>query len=366
MVYLIVFTVFVFLFYIEEKVRAIAIVRIPILLMALSLPSIWAGCRDLTVGVDVLVYMQPQFLVAQSCTYSFFLEKYPYLEPLYGLLVYLSASYSNNIFWLFFFQQFIILFLVYFSYSQLKKHFPSYAVFIVYFLLFFHYSLCYVRQMLALSFCLVSFSFLLRRRVIKSLVAFLPAIGFHSTAFVYLAVYPIFYLANKQAVRTIRLFMIIGICIPILLIFYMEDILIFFVSQHVLPAKFSLHALDLVIGVKNFPHATFIYCFFMFIILQYSCRKNYNNEQYLLFKCLLFLCAILCPLGYFVHTIAARCILYFLFLSIIFLPMIVYKKKDINLFVLVVCFLLFYWYKDVVIGNVGGCFPYTSVILGIK
>jgi hypothetical protein len=364
-----VFTLSVFLFYLAEKIQSIRIVHTLLLLVALSLPSILAGCRDLTIGVDVRVYAEPLFQAARYYNaYSLFSDEYKDIEPLYKLLVYLSASYSNKIAWLLFLQQFIIMSAVYYSCYQLKDIAPSYIFFVIYFLSFFNLGLNMMRQMLALSFCLISFSFLLKHKFTNSLLAFLPAMGFHSTAFIYLIVYPVFYLANKQAVHAIRLFGVIGLCIPVLLVFYIDDILTFLILQNILSAKFFHYNIGMG-GGGSFGYTVLATCVLAFIVMQYSCIKNLNRKQYILFNCLLFICAILYPLGFFIHNQLVRCVFYFMFLSTVFFPIILYDNKKIcvplKFFVLVIVFLLFCWYKNTVVDNEGMTIPYTSEILGI-
>jgi hypothetical protein len=370
LIYLVVFTFSIFLFYLAEKVQSIRIVHIPLLLMTLFLPSILAGYRDLTIGVDVLVYVEPLFRAARSyTTYSLFSDDYAGCEPLYKLLVYISASFSNKIAWLLFFQEFIIVYSVYYSYRQFKNTIPSYIFFIVYFLLFFHHSFNIMRQMLAMSFCLISFSFLLKHKLIKSFVAFLPALGFHSTAFIYLVVYPIFYFANKKSIRVIKIFMVVGICIPILLALYIDNILIFLVSQNILSVKFIGYSTGLGLA-RNFGYTLLTNCVLLGFSVRYSHMKIHNMEQYLLVIFIIFTCLILCPLGFFIHGLFSRCIFYFFFLFIIFIPMSLYKDKriciPINLYILLVSFLLFCWYKNTVFDNECRTIPYTSTILGIQ
>jgi hypothetical protein len=370
LIYLVVFTFSIFLFYLAEKVQSIRIVHILLLLMALFLPSILAGCRDLTIGVDVLVYVDPLFRTARYYnTYSLFSDNCGDCEPLYKLLVYISALFSNKISLLLFLQQFIMISAVYYSYSQFKNTAPSYIFFIVYFLLFFHHGFNMMRQMLAMSFCLISFSFLLKHKLIKSFIAFLPAIGFHSTAFTYLVIYPIFYFANKKAFRVIKIFLFTGICIPILLTLYIDDILIFMVSQNILSPKFLSHSTGLGLE-RHFGYTILTNCVLLFCSIRYSHMKNYNMEQYLLFTFILFICLISSPLGFFIHGIFLRCIFYFFFLFIILIPMALYNDKriciPINLYILLMSFLLFCWYKNTVFDNECRTIPYTSTILGIQ
>jgi hypothetical protein len=373
MIYLITSVFSTLFFFLADKalLSKLKVTHIFFVLIALLFPSILAGCRDLTVGTDTLLYMVPYFQDARYCgTYSFFLERHPQLEPLYGLLVYVIASCTDNVAWFLFFQQFIVILLVYISAYKLRKNVPIWFPMAIYFLVFFHLGMNIIRQMLALSFCLISFVYLLKRNCLKSFILYLPALGFHSTAFIYLLVYPIYYLAKKRAVSVLWFYVGIGLVIFIISLMYMEDFILFFISQEILPPKMSGYTVRMNLSqYKKFSASEFIYYLIAIIIIQYSHKKNKNEvELFLIFKHLLLLCVILSPLGWFVESTANRCLYYFSFLSIVFLPSMLYntRKQCISyvLSVTLVSFLLFFWFHVVVLGG-NSYFPYTSKILSI-
>jgi hypothetical protein len=371
MIYLLVFSCSLFIFYLAEKTQSIKIIHSPLVAIALLLPSILAGCRDLTIGIDILVYMEPCFRIAKSCyTYSSFHEQTMEIELLYGFLVYIVASCVDNIAWLLFLQQFIIIFLVYFSAYQLREYVPIWVFMFVYFFGFFYIGLCQVRQILALSFCLASFAFLLNQKFLKSFIWFLPSLGLHGSASIYLIVYLVFYLINEHTTRIVLLFMTIGMAILALLVVNMENITTFFLLDQVISSDFKYINYVYLIKGQNFIYTTrLVYYIFMFILSQYI-EYIYNIKLCVLSKCLLLICIILTILGYFtIGFVIERCIYYFSFLSIIFLPIVLYKKRmclHCGLFLLFLCFLLSYWYKTVVVEGAMGTYPYSSTILGIN
>jgi hypothetical protein len=336
------------------------------LLLGCLLPSILAGCRDLTVGVDTLVYMEPTFNLALSCDSFVSLCEKSYFKPLYLFLVYTISCCTNNVAWLLFFQQLIIMFLIYCSAYKLRHYIPICFSIFVYFFAFFHESLNTVRQTLAQSFCLLSFAYLLRNQLLKSFLLFLPALGFHTTAFIYLVVYPIFYFTNERRVHILRICWVLGILTVIFIMFNIENVIDFFISLNLLENRFVVYIMD---NRRDFRQTIFIYCCLMFLILQYTCKKNKvdNVRSRVLFKSLLLICIALSPIGFFVSIYSIRCIFYFLFLSIVFLPMILYDTNrrylSGKLLIVVLFFLFFYWYQTIIIG--GMIYPYTSKILNI-
>jgi hypothetical protein len=225
------------------------------------------------------------------------------------------------------------------------------------------------RQTLAMSFCLLSFVYLLKRQVLKSFLLFLPAWGFHHTAIIYLIVYPIFHLANKEAVRVIRIVEIIGIIATVSIMFNLEDLLSFVTSQKILPDKFLRYASSSVIKESSFHFTNFAYCIFLFWILQCVHRKTKDNLKLSLFiECLLMVCIALSPIT-LISADSRRCTYYFLFLSIVFLPLLFYDRKITDPFskvsFIVVIGLSLFWFHEVIQKGSGEIFPYTSKILGI-
>jgi hypothetical protein len=222
--------------------------------------------------------------------------------------------------------------------------------------------------MIALSLCLFSFTCLLNRRFLKSFILYLPAIGFHSTAFIYFIIYPIFYLTNKHTVHTIRYCIALGIIIYGLIIPYTEDILIFLISWEIVPDSFVGYIIYTVQG-QDFSSSDLIYYIIIFVSLQYARKKSYNTEQFILFRCIILTCIMLTPLAVLISSAAKRCTLYFSFLSIVFFPMVLYRNKKVclsyTLLTIVIFFLFSFGYKTFIVDKVGNI-TYTSKILGIN
>jgi hypothetical protein len=348
------------------------IISIFFLLVALLLPSIIAGCRDLSIGTDTSGYVERHFDAAQSsATYMLFLSEYTdsrsWLEPLYGLLTYVVASHTTNIAWFLFSIQFIIVSLVYLSASKLRNYAPVCFSMFIYFMFFFNESLNLARQYMAQSFCLLSFTFLLERKILKSFFVFLPALGFHITAFIYLAVYPIFYFTNRNSVRIIRIYKILGLLASVIILTCLEYIIDFIVSNGMIGSKFYQYVSG---DDASFPVAIFTCSMVLFMILHYANRWEIDKiKYYFFFEYITLLCILLSPIG-MINVTAIRCIDYFLFLSIVFLPMLLYNYQNIrisykNIFPFIICFMLFYWYMTFGVANIARTIPYTSKMLGI-
>jgi hypothetical protein len=168
---------------------------------------------------------------------------------------------------------------------------------------------------------------------------------------------------------------IAGIAGSLSLLIYLDQLIPFLTSQGMIDVKFIRYAPSMVdSGKAGLPISTLFYCSFLFLILHYVRKAEWNEKGFYLFlEWLLLLTMALLPVslvgdgGTF-----RRGMFYFLFLSIIFLPMLLYDNKKIcrfpKIFIsVIIVFLLLYCSKAAnVISNGSGSFPYHSEILGIK
>jgi hypothetical protein len=375
MIYIITFFFSILSFYIAEKCLLIRkkIAYCFFLLIAILIPSILAGCRNLEIGVDVLVYVKDLYDLAHSCT-SFALFQQSLVDPvehLYLLFTYIVASYTNNVAWLLFFIQFLIISLVYISAFKFKQHIPIWFCMLIYFFLFYGTSLNATRQTMAQAFCLLSFSFLLNRKFLKSFLVFLPALGFHVTALIYLLQYPLFFFTiSSYSISKKRMIEIALIFIASIIVIYLDTIINLLVSYRILGDKFIKYTTDDRWG-SSFPIALFTYSL-VFLMLFLCSPKQERTEiaYYYYFRYILLSCVIFSFSGY-ISTLAVRGVYYFSFLFILILPMLLFDCRKIRkpfkkMFPLILCFFLFYWFMTIMVANLSGTYPYTSKILGIN
>jgi hypothetical protein len=343
-------------------------------LVALLFPCVLAGCRDISIGSDTGGYVEICFSTALSCStfQQFQAMLFAEFEPLYNLLTYTVASLTPDIAWLLFTIQFIIILLIWLSANKLRNHAPVWFFMFLYFLIFYGISLNMTRQMLAMAFCLYSFAFLTERKFLKSILAFLPALGFHSTAFIYLILYLAFYFFVYKApsVRKVRLYEIIAILGGIILVAYLGNIIKGFISLGMLTDKFSAYATNDVWGASIPVSKLTLGLVCSAIFLCVPKREKHRIGNYYYYEFILWMIVIFCFSG-LISTFAVRGGDYFSFLLIIILPMTLYDGRKIRnpykkTFPFIIMFFLFYWYMTIVIANLSETYPYTSKILGIN
>ena len=163
-------------------------------IIAILIPSILSGARALTIGVDVKVYVEPTFQRALYVNSIFeFLQIFD-LEPLYLVLTYVVAKFTNNIHWLLFVIQLIIITLIYIASYKNKEYSPMWLSMCVYFLTFYNTTYNLTRQALAVAFIIFSISYMREKKYLKSFFIFCVAMMFHTTALFSRLIYVIIFI----------------------------------------------------------------------------------------------------------------------------------------------------------------------------
>ena len=126
-----------------------------LILIALLMPAFVAGARDIGVGTDTLVYGEKYFkIVCEQGIQALLL--YTDCEIGYGLFIYIISLFTHNIFWQFFWIEFVIVLLIWMSiYNYLEEKYRALAM-LIYYLLFFPFSLNIMRQSIAMAIILFS------------------------------------------------------------------------------------------------------------------------------------------------------------------------------------------------------------------
>ena len=214
--YLICFIVYSILIYVSGKVKY-KLVRKLIICIALIIPCILAGCRDLTIGTDVQIYLNPMHIKAQFAnSFNEFLtlnvsgNRFVYKYELgFTLLVYLISNIFKDIHVLMFVIEALIIFPIYFGCKKIEplKN-KIWLCMFVYYCLFFNYGLNAMREFMGLSFAFYAIcSYIskerngLRNYIIFSLIAFF----LHKSTVLSVVIVLIYKLLNNSKVSTKRL-----------------------------------------------------------------------------------------------------------------------------------------------------------------
>ncbi len=370
-IYLVVFYISIVSTYIAEKIK-----KKPYFMffsaIAILIPSILAGTRGERVGTDINYYAKYCFdLAIVSENINGFLSNNSLdIENGYLLFTYLISIFTDNFQIFLFITQLIINSCVYFFIYSNKEKVPMYFSMSIFLLFFYNISLNIMRQSLALSIFLCSLIFINKRKYIKTIIAFLISLTFHSSVVLALPVYFLLLIAtsSKMPKKTKITFFLIIILVVVVFSFTFQYI-IYFLSNDlkIIPQKYNDYLYNDYYDGANYDFDVFILIYKMFwcIIAIIAFMRNTDKEKnddlaYCICLIIDFIIFILSAkitninrVGYY-YAIPAM-------LTSIPTIKVLFKKDNFNqmcLFVIVLMLLLSYWYVAYVHFNMNETYPY--------
>ena len=330
-------------------------------ILAILFPSLLAGFRDDTVGHDVLAYVTPCFNNILEINDWELLVPYIILSDLevfYIIFNFIITRFTDDIFWLYFAQQSIALFLVLLTCEKLKHEINGPVVYLLYLLFFYCISLCIVRQAFAVSIIFFSFYYILNNKRIKFLLCAIIAMLFHNSAVFAIVIFFLYQYAinQKRPISFMKQSLLITIgfsfvlLFPVIISFLLDIGLINSKFERYIDTEDRVHIIDLVITL-------ILYLFTIFAPKMYA----HNNvlKIFVIVTSFLILC------GQY-NDVATRVTIYFtLFIIVNIARLATYSchRKPI-LVGLVLLFLVRFLYLGYMSG-IAETIPYTSKRIGI-
>ncbi len=345
-----------------------------LVVIAVLLPCILAGMRDIGVGTDTRGYGILFFnLVHQSSG----LLDYAQLchqtswdpEPLFVLLAYSVASITNSLFCYWFAIELLIIVPIYFAIANMCNGRRVWVPFLFYLIVFYGLGLNMMRQGIALSFATLCLSQILTSKNKKAIVSAVCAILFHFSAFIvifyWMVLNALFTIKNGEVqarsyAKTVVPLFVIGILVFWILIPDLPTILMTFFGErygyYVNKVGYELH----------FAYPVFVLGCVLLEIMIYI--KQTGKADHLL---LLLVAIAISTIALFPITILSQWLVrlsYYPLMAILLLLSVCVSKDrlkisfDLGLLIAGACFVSFYFY---IFKGFDEVFPYASGLLGI-
>ena len=328
-------------------------------LIAIILPALLAGLRDVSVGTDVTGYVVPSFkasLVSSSfSSFSNLMFNYN-LDYMFRVLTYYSSVLFKDIRFVLFCESLITVFFFYIGSKNIienKKGRPF--VYLMFLLLYYNMSLNIIRQFIAVSIILYSYKFIKEEKIIKYFVTVLIATLFHNTAIIGVLLYVI-YLISKNKHRLLYSLAIFIILFGIM--FNYNTILVILSKTGIVATRYvSRYAL----GAKgiNISFADEIIKIYTLFLLVLTRKVNDKDKDYPFLCIVSIFDFLLFQIGAFVDY-ASRITLYFGVFSIVLTSKLVFdskKNKKILCILTLIIYFIYFVYMYIICNN-GNTYPY--------
>lgn len=222
-------------------------------LIAILVPCIIAGLRDLTVGIDAEIYVAPVLKQIQGMELLSAFGNYS-LEKGYILFVYLISYITQNPNILLFLIQLIITVCIYLTAYKFRNKISMMIFMTVYILFMYTKSLNIMRQAIALALFIYSLTYLFNKKYINTLIIFIIALSFHSSIAFCSIIYVLFIINNIKMKYNIKmLIFLFTIIITFICTINMQSMMKFLVFDlNILPETYYNYFSDMISTDKNY------------------------------------------------------------------------------------------------------------------
>lgn len=349
--------------------------------ISLSILFITASFRDIGIGTDTNAYVRTVWeKVISISNIEDLLKTYNSgdffeIEFVYVLTCWLSSLVSADIHFLFLVLNILAILPIYLAIYENRHKCSMCLAFATFLLLYYDNTLNLVRQSVALSFSVYSFSLFKLRKYTKCAIYCILAFLFHGTSLFFLLFVYLYYIYTHASKLWRNIIMKSTYVLFILLYFNFDKFLYYIIETGILPTKYAYYAVEM--SETGFSGMTVlrqcIILLLIYICIYYANKKKLQKEITRRLKCYLILktWGIFLFLSSLISMWAFRVSFYFNYpIDIVLFPkaMIILKKsRYYNILIFFYFVILFFiWYWTVIRLQMNEVYPYKSQILGIK
>ena len=257
----------------NEKIKGVLFAILTILL-----PSIIAGIRHISMGVDGTIYVEPVLRSFKGLTISkaWGLHK---IEKGYIILTYIISTITMNPNVMLFIISLIINYFVFMTAYKLRNNVNMTLFMIIFVLYFYTKSLNIMRQAIGISIFMYSLTFLKKKDYLKTFLYTFLAVLFHDSILICCFIYVLYFINNLKIKPKTKMMIISSLMI--LVMFFSFNIKwivkILVVDLNIIAQKYD----DYLTNIHNFKF-NFLDLFvkiFLFILAWIVCRYEKNKEE---------------------------------------------------------------------------------------
>lgn len=369
--YLILFSIVLLSAKLQDKIKNKDLF-IKVALFSIFFISLFSGFRNIGIGTDTAVYVEPYFKMAKSCESLISNIKLngENLDKGFLILNYIASFFSNKIWISLFYIEFCIISLLYLGiYKSLQYNKYSIVIFMtLYLFIFYTQSLNYMRQFCAMSFLFSGFFSYIRNKKIKYFIYQCIAYSFHSSSILFIFVpliWEISNLNNKKTKKIILAVILVSLAIGVLAFYFLLDYVTslnlindIYNDRYGTDSNYS--------GIDKIPKTELLIIIFSYLLIYISIKKKILSQNLNYFAFTIHTCYFITYLTIYYVAYISRMSYYFLSIDMWILALILSNKQlpkiiKYSFFILVIAS----WYYTYMVLNSCETYPYQSDILGI-
>ena len=222
----------------KKRIDGISLIYILICIFTLCF---FAGVRNIHVGRDVEVYVTPAIEMSQKYSFMEYIDR-TNTEIGFDIYIYILVTFfSHDVNFILFFLQLIPAVSVYIFAYKKRNELSMFLVVLVYIFTWYLTSYTIMRQSLSLGLILVSLTYLEEKKYKKTIILFLIALLFHSSAAIATGLYIILFISRSSKFSEIQkkyIYIFFIIALLIMLLSYEKILLFFTTTIKLLPYKY--------------------------------------------------------------------------------------------------------------------------------
>ena len=213
-------------------------------IIAVAIPCALAAMRNCSVGTDVSTYVLLNYNVAINARdfIEFYNSQVIPVEPLFSLLIFCGAK-LNNIGYVFMAIEILIIVPIYLVLCYRRNNVSMTMGMAIFYFLFYNFSLSGMRQGISMSFLLLSYHYLTKKKYAKALFYSIIASLFHSSVILIVLMFGVSYYIYTRSIQKRRILCSVAI-------FFLVGLFLFYNKITVFLAK--------IVGIINLRYSYYI------------------------------------------------------------------------------------------------------------
>lgn len=361
MIYLFVFCLS--LFFLNVSTHRRGTLKLLYVAIALLIPALIAGFRDVTIGTDTGGYPSEVFFFAshsQSLSAALAWNE-GMVENLYVSIAYFCAYIINDFNFFLTVISMITLCLVYMGGRVAKVNLIW--LFLLCFLYYYNTSLNAQRQAMALAGCVLCMGYALRKNLRMTLVSFVLCYCLHHSALIFGGILFLYWLVLKYPTGFAKKkTFVLVVLVTVLVVVFFNVVLSYLGGLGIGDNKYVARYGTSDQYGSNLPISLLaLNGFNMIVLWKLSWRCGKCNVISLFGRYMTVMSVLLCFLG-LISTFAVRICDYFTFVNILMIATFIPSARKFWKYS-VTAFYLFYFVMTIMVANLGDTYPYSSKII---